>query len=46
MNLDTMRWHASLCESLTMKDKAQQEEESKGDNGNEDDGYLLKEIYL
>ena len=35
----------SSCESLTTKDKDQvKEEESEGDNGDEDDGYLLQEI--
>ena len=32
MSLDTMKWHVSSCESLTMKDKAwEEEEESEGD---------------
>ena len=35
---------ASSCESLTMKDKAQEEaEESEGDNSNDDERYLLEE---
>ena len=42
---DTIRWHASSCESLTMKNKDWEEkEESKGDTGDEDDRYLLEEI--
>ena len=45
MSADTMMWHASSCESLTMKDKAwEEEEESEGNNGNEDDGYWLEEV--
>ena len=38
-----MRWDATSCESLTTKDKAQ-EEESESVNGNKDNGYLLEEI--
>ena len=42
---DTIRQHASSCEALTTKDKDQaEEEESKGNNGDEDDWYLLEEI--
>ena len=42
---DTIRWHMSSCEALTMKDKDQaEEEEFKGNSGDEDDGYLLEEI--
>ena len=45
MSLDTMRWHASSCETLTTKDKAlKEEEESESKNSDEDDGYLLEEI--
>ena len=44
MSSDTMRWHTFLCESLTIKDKAQEEEESEGNNSNEDDRYLLEEF--
>ena len=39
-----MRQHSSSCESLTTKDKTWEEEESEGDNGNEDVGYLLEEV--
>ena len=44
-NVDTIRWHVSSCKALTMKDKDwAEEEESEGNNGNEDDEYLLEEI--
>ena len=45
MSSDTLRWHTSSYESLPMDDKDwQEEEESKGDNVDEDDGYQLEEI--
>ena len=44
-SVDTIRWHVSSCKALTTKDKDwTEEEESKCDNGDEDDGYLLEEI--
>ena len=44
-SVDTTRQHASSCEALTTKDKEWAEkEESKGDNGDANDGYLLREI--
>ena len=42
-SVNTIRWHASSCEALPTKDKDQAEkEESKGNNGDEDDRYLLE----
>ena len=43
-SVDAIRWHSSSCESLTTKDKTwEEEEESKGDIGDVNDGYLLEE---
>ena len=42
---DSISWHVFSCESLTTKDKDwEEEEESRGNNADEDDGYLLEEI--
>ena len=42
---DTIKWYVSSCVSLTMKDKDwKEEEESKSNNGDENDRYLLTEI--
>ena len=45
MSVDTIRWHASSCEALTTRDiDWEEEEESEGNYGDENDGYLLEEI--
>ena len=41
-SVDTKRWHAHACNSMANKDKDWEEEESKNDNGDEDNGYLLE----
>ena len=47
MSGDIMRKHMLSFMSAAPEDKGQEEEgESKDDNGDEDDGYLLAEIYF
>ena len=45
-SMDTIQWHVHVCKSMAAKDKdlKEEEESENGDNGNEDNGYLLEEV--
>ena len=42
----TMRWYPPTCKSMVTEDMEWEEEDKSknGNNGDEDDGYLLEEI--